>query len=89
MSYVKKVVLSGQTRNNKAYKGESQTDKQAIVATEHEHEHANITEAVVKVVAEAARVVVQAIAMSSSDNNQMGTECGTQTRQNHQDTTNI
>ena len=47
-----------QTQNNKAYKGRNkQMDKLGI------------TEAVVKVAAKAARMAVQAMAMTSTDNN--------------------
>ena len=45
-------------------KGKYQTDKQGIMATEQ----ANITEVVVQVAAEAARAVVQAMAVASADN---------------------
>ena len=63
----------------------TQIGKHAIMATEQ----ANITEAVVQVVAEAARVAVSAMAIASADNSQRATECRTQARQTHHEATYI
>ena len=60
-------MYQGRPRIIKCTKASSkQTDEQAIMVPEQ----ANITEAVVQVADEAARAVVQAMAMASADNNQ-------------------